>query len=208
MVSKGTDQFELRLGKLGLTAFVIGVSCLVFAAFQFGIMIGKDMDAYPEKAAGGLPAFIKQKIIKPPVDKNTAAAQKEEKTEMAGDHKSEMDLTFYDTLAGKKQKLDLGPPKAPEEKPAPREETAKEALPAKDRFFVQVVSLKDQGKAEEVRKKLAGMGYQPELDLTEVGGGKFYRVKLIGFENREEAGKAAADIEKKLKLKCMVKGKE
>ncbi len=208
VLSKGTDQFELRLGKLGLAAFVIGISCLIFAAFQFGIMIGKDMDAYPEKAAEGLPAFIKQKIIKTPIEKNSATAQTEKKTETVGDNKAEMDLTFYDTLAGKKQKLDLAPPKAPEEKAAPREETTKEPPPAKDKFFVQVVSLKDQSKAEDVRKKLAGMGYTPELDLTEVGGGKFYRVKLIGFENREEAGKAAADIERKLRLKCMVKGKE
>jgi len=228
MISKGTDQFELRLGKLGLAIFIIGISCLMFTAFQFGIMVGKDMDAYPEKAVEGLPAYIKQKIIKNP--ETVTAVQKEAKTGTPQNEKAEMDLTFYDTLAGKKPKIGLTPQKALEEKVATQEEPAKEKQPVQKapeekvvvqqkeqvkekqpvngKIFVQVVSLKDQKKAEDIRKSLTDMGYRSELDITEVNGGKFYRVKLIGFEDREGAVKAATAVEKRYQFKCIVKNKE
>ena len=228
MISKGTDQFEFRLGKLGLAIFIIGVSCLLFGAFQFGIMVGKDMDAYPEKAVEGLPAYIKQKIIKNP--EAVTAVQKEAKTGTPQNEKAEMDLTFYDTLAGKKPKIGLAPQKGPEEKVVTPDEPAKEKLPVQKapeakvavqqkepvkekqpvngKIFVQVVSLKDQKKAEEIRKSLIDMGYHSELDFTEINGGKIYRVKLTGFEDRESAAKAAAAVEKKYQFKCMVKAKE
>lgn len=219
MFSRGNNSFELTLGKLGLTLFILGVSALVFAAFQLGVIVGKDMDAYPDKALEGLPGFLKQKIVTKKADPPVIATKAEQAPEPEAE-KAEMDLTFYDTLGGKKTKVD-----APSQQPAPVEsvpvpETVKETIKEapvkekpkeakektieKEKYFVQVVSLKDEKKADEIRKRLAKMGFRSELDTTQAGGGKLYRVKLTGFETREKATKAASSVEKKIQLKCIV----
>ena len=220
-------RFELRLGKLGITIFILGVSSLIFAAFQFGIVVGKDIDAYPDKIAGGLPGFIKQKITKDESGGDRRAVKKGAPPQGA-DKENADQLTFYNTLSGKKEATDL--PKISEEKPAVVESgpalteskaplsTApaktesvpleKKVAPAatlpKEYFFLQVISLKEEKKAEEVRKKLGDMGFPSELDTREVKGEKFYRVKMVGFKNREDAVRTASAVQKKAKMKCML----
>jgi len=48
-MSKNVHAFELKLGKRALILFVIGMSCLLFIVFLFGVTIGKNIDTYPEK---------------------------------------------------------------------------------------------------------------------------------------------------------------
>lgn len=206
MFSNGMKNFELRLGKLGLIIFVLGISVLVFLSFQFGVIVGKNIDSYPDKVAWGLPAFIKQKIVR---KTDTESAKKEITPEAVGSAPADVNLTFYDTLAGKKQKVDLSQTRQPDDKggKAPvQEPAAPEKTTLKSAHFVQVVSLKDEKKADALRKRLGEMGYQCEVDITETTSGKFYRVKLTGFESRDEAVKAANAVEKKTSLKCIVLG--
>ena len=231
MAVNGGNAFEFRLGKLGLTLFVIGMSCLIFAAFQCGIMVGKDMDAYPEKAVNGLPGFIKQKIVAQNTAPPAASIPKQEEIPDKQE-KTDMDLTFYDTLSGKKTKP-APPAIQPEEKgetdpvkdsikesavsqepvkvkTESKEKAAitenKEETNSKETFIIQVVSLKDQKKAEEIKDHLKKLGYNSELDSTHSHGKKLYRVKLTGYETRNEAVKIATAIEKKIQLKCIVLG--
>ena len=226
MAVQENKSFEFRLGRLGLTIFLVGVSCLVFAAFQCGVMVGKDMDAYPEKAVDGLPGFIKQKIIvknTPPV----VSAKKEEPPDVSTE-KADVDLTFYDTLGGKNPKAVVPPAQLNSESQSAREpiketvnkksvgpvtekapdkeQTAvvKEKAAPKETFIVQVVSLKDEKKAQEIAKRLKDLGYHPEMDVTSSGNKKLCRVKLCGYESRNEATKIASTIEKKIRLKCLV----
>ncbi len=230
---RGTDGFEFRLGKLGLTLFVVGMACLVFAAFQCGVMVGKDMEAYPEKAVEGLPGFIKNKIAAenrmpaPPV-------VKEQDTYDKPSDKSDVDLTFYDTLGGKKPEPGITPPvesvakqpvaepvkeqlKEQPIKPVKKEETEKSKVAGKKEdaekpkseirkgdFVVQVVSMKDEKKAREISQRLKDGGYRSEVDATEIDGKKMYRVRIPGFASRDEANKAATAIEKKNQYKCLV----
>ncbi len=58
MTSKNTKTFEFRLGKTALILFVMGMSCLVFIAFVGGVLVGKHIDAYPQKIAREIPAKI------------------------------------------------------------------------------------------------------------------------------------------------------
>jgi hypothetical protein len=54
------------------------------------------------------------------------------------------------------------------------------------------------------------MGYDPVVDVAEIPGrGKWYRVKLRGFETREDARRVAREIERKLKgVQCLVAPQE
>ena len=55
MTVKNRRVFELRLGKVGLVLFISGVSLLLFSFFMLGVVVGKHMEAYPERYAAGIP---------------------------------------------------------------------------------------------------------------------------------------------------------
>jgi cell division septation protein DedD len=95
MALKNRRMFELRLGKAGLTLFIIGMSILLFSGFLIGVVVGKHMEAYPEQYAFGMMGLIRDRLI--------AVSPKAVKKD-AGDVEEEaFNLTFYDTLGGKKE---------------------------------------------------------------------------------------------------------
>ncbi len=95
MALKNRHVFELRLGKAGLVFFIIGMSFLLFSGFLIGVVVGKHMEAYPEQYAFGMMGFVRDRLI--------AASPKAVKKD-AGDVEEEtFNLTFYETLGGKKQ---------------------------------------------------------------------------------------------------------
>lgn len=98
MGSKNRRVFELRLGKLGLVCFTFGMSILIFSGFLIGVVVGKHMDAYPERYASGIMVMIRDRLFaslpgggKESVDKETRDPEDEK-----------FNLTFFDTLGGKK----------------------------------------------------------------------------------------------------------
>lgn len=95
MALKNRRVFELRLGKAGLVLFIVGMSFLLFSGFLIGVVVGKHMEAYPEQYAFGMMGFVRDRLL--------AASPKAVKKD-AGDAEEEtFNLTFYDTLGGKKQ---------------------------------------------------------------------------------------------------------
>ena len=62
MSSKNVHTFELKMGKRAVLLFIIGMSCLLFIVFLFGVTIGKNIDTYPEKFARGVPGMIIEKL--------------------------------------------------------------------------------------------------------------------------------------------------
>jgi len=60
-------KFELRLGKVGFVLFTFGVSCLLLIAFVLGVMVGKNIETYPEKITGAIPGLVREKIAAVPV---------------------------------------------------------------------------------------------------------------------------------------------
>ncbi len=205
MQIKKSRGFELRLSKLGLTLFTLGVSCLLLIAFVLGVMVGKNIETYPARITGAIPGLIREKIAQTPLDPGVAAAP----GDIRETRKEDMKLTFYDTLTGKKTgetKGEIPPPGIQEEKsPVKEKPVVQDKPPAKERFMVRVASLKDEKKAQELQKKLSGMGYQSMLDTREVGNkGTFYRISIRGFETKDEAAKAADLVQKKTRLKCLV----
>jgi len=205
MQIKKPRGFELRLSRLGVMLFTLGVSCLLLIAFALGVMVGKNIETYPAKITGAIPGLIREKIASTPLEPGVAAVQGDAREA----RKDDVKLTFYDSLTGRKPaetKSDAPPPAVQQEKAPIQEMTPREEKPAaRENFLVRVASLKDEKKAQALQKKLSGMGYQSVLDSRDVAHkGTFYRVSLRGFETKDEASKAAELVQKKTKLKCLV----
>jgi cell division protein FtsN len=101
---KNRHVFELRLGKVGLILFISGMSFLLFSMFLLGILIGKQMEAYPERYSSGISELIRDRLLaavsNQEKDASPAVNQGNKEDPVAGG--ADFGLTFYDTLGGKK----------------------------------------------------------------------------------------------------------
>lgn len=102
MAAKNTHRFELRMGKLGLALFILGMSALLFAVFLFGVNVGKNIDTYPDKIARFIPDTIRSRMGRPSGGTEPIVSPKEETKQETAESDKDMDLTFYDTLSKKK----------------------------------------------------------------------------------------------------------
>ncbi len=204
-------DFELRLGKLGVVLFTLGISCLLLASFIFGVMVGTNIESAPEDIANTIPRLIQKRIAKAPeegeVPKPEGGPQVAAKKTLPAE-KDDFKLSYFDTLTKKSDAA--GPSVERKERKETPQKAAEKAQAVKGRFILQVVSLQDRARAEEIRGELIQMGYDPFVDVADIPGkGKWYRVKLKGFETREDARRVALEIERKLKgVQCLVAPQE
>lgn len=116
-----------------------------------------------------------------------------------------------DALKGKFNIEDQKPSQTVDEKSKTKEETKTkgsitDAASVKNKFIVQVASLKEKKKAEQINKKVASLGFKSEVIKTDIKGkGMMYRVISSGFENKAKAQDAAQKISAKTKTDCIVK---
>lgn len=210
MKAKNVRTFELKLGKRALMVFILGISCLLFVTFLFGVKVGKFMDAYPEKISRGLPYMVMECFGWSPKKAEAETAVNETPKESAGTEENKVDLTFYDTLAQKKgakveEKRTPGNSAAAViERPSQKTNEAAGQTPvttaqAKSKYQVQVASLKEKDKADQICKKLVKLGYSPRIITADLQDrGKWFRVILDGFESREQAQKITDIVTKKI----------
>ncbi|MHB9097952.1 MAG: SPOR domain-containing protein [Syntrophales bacterium] len=252
---KNRRVFELRLGKVGLILFISGMSLLLFSVFLLGIVVGKQMEAYPERYSSGIPELIRDSLL--------AAVSKQEKSALPVANQGNKDdpvaggadfgLTFYETLGGKKGGTVAGTQagsvkhKTSEETPSsptapgvikretippvsgsdagekkfnpppegtPVEETGMQKPPAgemgppgKGGFEVQLAAYRERPQAEQLAKKFTGLGFTPQVVMKELPGkGRWFRVIVGGFENRQMAQEAADQMAGKVRgLKCVIR---
>ncbi len=103
------------------------------------------------------------------------------------------------------------PPQTANEKNKAKEEnkikdSAAETNTGKDKFLVQVASLKEKKKADQINKKVASLGFKSEVIKTDIKGkGTMFRVISSGFESKVKAQDAAKKISSKTKTDCIVK---
>jgi septal ring-binding cell division protein DamX len=140
-------------------------------------------------------------------------------------------LAFYEKLSGKKEEAKRKAPGEENEGEKKGEIVAKKIEPAKKspleaekkgvevpeipreagkagpgsgQFTVQLASLVDKGKAEQMARGLTGRGYDAYLGVAEVKGQSYYRVRCGRFKTREEAAGYAKRIEKETGTKAIV----
>ncbi len=201
MASHTSRDFEFKLGKLGLVVFTFGIALLLFFSFIFGVMVGKNIESYPEKIAKGIPRAIKEKITDTsnralssitgtPDSKETEKSEEQKKPE-------KIKLDFYNKLTEKNHDG---------AKPSPTVKSSTKDSPKAGDYIVQVASFRNRTQMEKLKDKLTAMGYTPKIDETDLTTkGKWFRVKLRGFTSRQEAKAAALQIESKIRgLKCMI----
>jgi hypothetical protein len=204
-------EFEFRLGKLGLVLFVIGISFLLFLTFVTGVMVGVNMEGNPDQISQGIPGILKQKLGRSEPGETGEAEKGEEGKKGGAADKGDFKLTFFDTLSKGKgaRSADATQPKAKKEE-SKREEkepdTARPVVASAGKYVIQVASLQDKKKAEDLRDRLSSMGYAPYIDSAELSDrGRWYRVKLKGFETKDQAQKVVDGLQAKVKgLQCMI----
>ncbi len=103
MMTKNTRRFEMKLGRIGLILFFLGMSGLLFGVFLLGVTVGKNIDTYPEKMARYLPDRIKTLISRMKQDTTVpAVAMRDDLKQEKPEPEPDMDLTFYDRLGKRK----------------------------------------------------------------------------------------------------------
>jgi cell division protein FtsN len=207
-------EFEFRLGKLGLVLFVIGISFLLFLSFVTGVMVGVNMEGNPDQVSQGIPGILKQKVGRAATPGEAGEAEKgtgEEGKKAGAADKSEFKLTFFDTLSKGKGSGQADAPQQTAKKQESRQEdvtadAARTSTASVGKFVIQVASLQDRKKAEDLRSRLSSIGYEPYIDSAELSDrGRWYRVKLKGFETKEQAQKVVDGLQAKVKgLQCLI----
>ncbi|HEU18964.1 MAG TPA: SPOR domain-containing protein [Deltaproteobacteria bacterium] len=202
MASRNSRDFEFKLGKLGLVLFTFGNALLLLFSFIFGVMVGKNIESYPEKIAKGIPQAIKEKITD---TSNRAFSSVTGTPELQDTQKDEeqkkqesVELDFYKKLTEKDHDVI---------KPSPTvKSSTRHTTPQSGDYIIQVASFKDRNRMENLKDRLTAMGYTPKIDETDLTAkGTWFRVTLTGFQGRQEAGTAATHLETKIRgLKCMV----
>jgi cell division septation protein DedD len=104
MTAKNRRVFELRLGKVGLIAFISGMSVMLFFMFLLGIIVGKHMEAYPERYSSGITDLIRDGLVSAVSKQGKVAlpAADQDKKDAPAGGGADFGLTFYNTLGGKK----------------------------------------------------------------------------------------------------------
>lgn len=113
----------------------------------------------------------------------------------------EEELTFYNQLTDTKPKAHSEPlPQAPrkdQERPPKRMKIAQEDQERAGTYRVQVASLKDRAKTEEMVERLIKAGYPAYYYQTLINGEAYYRVRCGHFSSVEQAKNLAARLSEK-----------
>jgi cell division septation protein DedD len=82
-----------------------------------------------------------------------------------------------------------------------------EGNPGEGRFEIQVAAYQDRPKAEQTIEKLKPLGFASRVVMKDLPGkGRWFRVIVGGFENREKAKAAADQIAGKIRgTKCVIR---
>jgi len=206
MESRRTGDFEFKLGKFGLILFTFAVSLLLVASFIFGVIVGKNIDSYPQKIAKGIPNTIKKTITSGmadtvPDDTKETEAGITARTEHEK-KKDEFNLTFYDTLTDKTKK----PAQVKRTVKAKRTTQTKTGDIGRYVYTVQIASFKERDKTEALALRLKKLKLSPVIDTVSLtASGTWFRVKLEEFPSYDAAKQKAQFLEKRIRgIKCLI----
>jgi len=208
-MSKKTGEFEFKLSRSGLTFFTFVIAVVLLLSFVGGVIVGKNIETYPEKIAKGIPNVIKETIvkridIKPEMDTEDRA-EAQVKPPDTEEQEEKVEFTFYDRL--KKTDEEVTETLTTEEPLSP--DTSPFAPPPKKEvglYTIQVASFRDKGMTRALCDKLSDMGHEPRVDEVDLKSGKWFRIQLEGFNTYDEAKRIASRVGEKVKgIKCLIR---
>jgi cell division protein FtsN len=101
MAPGNIKKIELKLGRTGIIIVVVGMAALLCSAFMLGVVVGKNIDTYPEKIAS-IPQKMLALIWRPAKIKATPDIVDNKPGEGQPKAGESLDLTFYNNLTSKK----------------------------------------------------------------------------------------------------------
>ncbi len=146
--------------------FTFVIALVLLFSFVCGVMVGKNIESYPEKIARGIPNVIRKTITErvetgPDRTDGNAVASDETPRDPAPDtaqKEEQVEFTFYDTL--KKTEESAG-----HETFTPGRRLPRPRLPERNQadglYTVQVASFRDKAMTETLGERLSHLGYAP-----------------------------------------------
>jgi cell division protein FtsN len=101
MAPGNIKKMELKLGRTGIIIVVVGMAALLCSVFLLGVVVGKNIDTYPEKIAS-IPQKALALIWRPAKTKAMPDIVDNKPGEGQPKAGESLDLTFYNTLTSKK----------------------------------------------------------------------------------------------------------
>lgn len=206
-------EFEFKLGRSGLTFFTFVIALVLLFSFVCGVMVGKNIESYPEKIARGIPNAIRKTITKSmDIDQDTAGrnattdATQSDVTPDTIQREEKVEFTFYDTLKKPAENVEETFTDKKTLSPDTAEYTPIEKKQAGGPYTIQVASFRDKDTTGTLTGTLSNMGYTPRVDEINLqSSGQWFRVKLQGFATYDEAEEIKSLLEKKIKgIKCLI----
>ena len=181
-MSKNVRAFELKLGKRALILFVLGMSCLLFIVFLFGVTVGKNIDTYPEKYARGVPGMIIEKL-------GWSSNRTTETTETATEASKEPTKAAEEEKGSEEKKEPVAiPPKIEEKPPAPQA-----MIPAREQKPMapqSVISTREQKTPSPPAVEKAKKQALPEAEKAKkqtTPEMEKYQIQVVSYKEREKA---------------------
>jgi len=226
MTSDNARRFELKLRKLGLFMLICSMAGLLFAAFLFGVVVGNNLDTYPEVISRQMPIKVLQwfglsEVEKTPSPSVFIKTEKAVPKEDAGKPglisrdvvplpppSIETDTARNDPPISEQSKVKTPLPPSPvidkavnkERAVAPSLMKEKDKASASQRYVVQITSCKSKQSAEDAVKQLGKIGFHAKIVTAEIKNkGTWYRVLLSDIEGQDKAKAAAEKIDRVLK---------
>jgi cell division septation protein DedD len=196
MASGNIKNFELKLGRTGLVIIIVGMAALLCCSFLFGVSVGKNIDTYPGKIAA-LPQKLLAFVWRPAKIRAAQTAAQNKAAQDQAQKPEEMDLTFYNTLTGKKGAVKEQP--IPDKKPVAEAPAAQQLLPqpGNDVDAVSIAPAVEAKKPSAATKKTAGDQIEAKIKEVEeaaaVPSGKF-SVQVASLRDKTKAAQLSKKI--------------
>ncbi len=211
-MAQKTGEFAFKLGRSGLVFFTFVIALVLLFSFVCGVMVGKNIESYPEKIARGIPNVIRKTITErvetePDRADGSTIASNETPRDPAPDtvqKEEKVEFTFYETLK-KTGESDTHETFTPAKAPS-LGASSPERKQGDDPYTVQVASFRDKTMTGTLGERLSQLGYTPRVDEINLqSSGRWFRLKLQGFATYDEARTAASRVEGEIKgIKCLI----
>ena len=211
---------EIHLGNKQLVFLAMTGVVVLVVAFLFGVLVGRGVRSQePAAVAEAEPAVDvappgggtePAQVAAAPPSAAPLSAPEPIDDELSYPQRLEGQPPEGDSIAAAKKTPAVKPPAAPTAAPPP---AAKASAPEPDSrsgllaeppgpgYAVQVVALRDRGKADAVARRLASKGHRAYVLAPGGRGGPMYRVVVGKFKNRQEAEGVKRRIEKEEQFK-------
>ena len=198
---KGKKGLRLELSRTALFFWSLGLLILLGWIFTLGVLAGRGLLPSGARTL----AELKNQIVK--LQEMVGKKDASELDRIKG-AQINPEFGFYDELSSKKMPVAQSPREPPpkqsiiEKAEQPEVEQSKPALPASERYVVQVASLDREKPALGMVNRLVTRGYPAYHYKVSIKGRYYFRVRCGPFKTRAEA----LSVQKKLADKEHLKG--